>query len=693
MTARALVALAALAAAHPSADAWVAGLESASAAAAAPETTTVGKPTLPPAAESRAPGELFATGLRDFVEWAHPSADGCEGVASIDVVSRFPGGLRARYEIVCHGTRRGYEAILETREGTGVWQVSQGFETDTPTIAAAVRARRLQIPKETLPAAGEAVSPPPDNPGDTSPLDAVATPEAVRQAPPQFPEEAGRARLIGEARVAMLVDVSPEGEPKRARTLRGPDPDLGMRQAAIAAVLGWHFRPATLMGKPVRYFAPIEITFTGLPSESRLWSHRALFDLQVLSYDDATRAEDALRRLRAGEELKGVAPESALDSEWGLMPASALSPALRKALHEARVGSWSGPIVSEGRHILAHKRGEVYYAILPPASGSDVQYQIVHQRGIAESEALRHAIDDDIAAFMAERHRRDFVNEAAQLMGIHQTRSQVGQLVIHSDVLDDDETALLRNVVDATFRAHQEFWAGIATLRLFRQPVLVYAFQRRSDQQRVQQLWRGRHGGGASAVGEYLPASRILSFPCEPAGGHVPIPIAIHEAVHMLDYERVYGARVQPSKWFEEGMANYFGFSQIDSALHLDVGAIRRSGTIIVGHARVQFDPRTELREHLRLTRDEGPVPLLALLSASPDDPLWSGERSGRAYGAAWTLVHFLIHGDHGRREAAFRQYAGREAAGRGGLQAFQELFGSDLTALEAEWHDYEATL
>jgi hypothetical protein len=466
-----------------------------------------------------------------------------------------------------------------------------------------------------------------------------------------------------------------------------------MRQAAIAAVLGWHFRPATLMGKPVRYFAPIEITFTGLPSESRLWSHRALFDLQVLSYDDAARAEDAVRRLRAGEEVKGVAPESALDSEGGLMPASALSPALRKALHEARVGSWSGPILSEGRHVLAHKRGEVYYAILPPASGSDVQYQIVHQRGIAESEALRHAIDDDIAAFMAERHRRDFVNEAAQLMGIHQTRSQVGQLIIHSDVLDDDETALLGNVVDATFRAHQEFWAGIATLRLFRQPVLVYAFQRRSDQQRVQQLWRGRQVGGASAVGEYLPASRILSFPCEPAGGHVPIPIAIHEAVHMLDYERVYGARVQPSKWFEEGMADYFGFSQIDAALHLDVGTIRRSGTIIVGHARVQFDPRTELREHLKLTRDEGPVPLLALLSASPEDPLWSGERSGRAYGAAWTLVHFLIHGDHGRREAAFRQYAGREAAGRGGLPAFQELFGPDLTALEAEWHDYEATL
>jgi hypothetical protein len=647
-------------------------------------------PAGPPPA---APAELFAAGLRDFVEWAHPPSEGCDPVSSIDVVSRFAGGLRARYDMTCHGVRRSYEAILETREGAGVWQVSQGFESDAAGIAAAIKARLLKIPREALPPAGEAMSPPPDNPGDSSPLDAVAAPEPVRQSPPQFPEEAGRARLIGEARVAMLVDVSPEGDPKRARTLRGPDPDLGMRQAATAAVLGWHFRPATLAGKPVRYFAPIEITFTGLPAESRLWSHRALFDLQVLTFEDAAPAAEAVRRLKEGDEVKAVAPESALDSEWGLVPASALSPALRKALHEARVGSWSGPFASEGRQIVVHKRGEVYYAILPPGTGSEVQYQIVHQRGIAESDALRHAIDDDVAAYMAERHRRDFVNEAARLMGIHQTRTQVGQLVIHSDVLDGDETVLLGGVVDAAFRAHQEFWAGLATLRLFRQPVLVYAFQRRSDQQRVQTLWRGRHNGGSTAVGEYFPASRILSFPCEPAGGHVPIPIAIHEAIHMLDYERVYGAHVHPSKWFEEGMANYFGFSQIDSGLHLDVGTIRRSGTILVGHARVQFDPRTELREHLRLTRDEGPVPLLTLLAASPEDPLWSGERPGRAYGAAWTLVHFLIHGDHGRREAAFRQYAGREAAGRGGLQAFQELFGPDLTALETEWHDYEATL
>jgi len=37
------------------------------------------------------------------------------------------------------------------------------------------------------------------------------------------------------------------------------------------------------------------------------------------------------------------------------------------------------------------------------------------------------------------------------------------------------------------------------------------------------------------------------------------VPIVIHEAIHMLDYERTYGPGDQPSKWFEEGLATYCG--------------------------------------------------------------------------------------------------------------------------------------
>jgi hypothetical protein len=670
-------------------------------------------PSSPPAREDPArsgaaapaspPSDLFASGLRDFLDWAHPAEEGCVAIDRIEIVSRFAGGLRARYEVTCGAEHHLLEGILSTREAPGVWQVAAGFEANQKDVSEAIRSHLLRIPKEPLEGPGpppprvkgpNALQPPPENPGLSGPLDAVAPPVPVQEAPPLFPEEAGRARLIGEARVELLVDVSPRGEPHRSRTLRGPDPDLGMRAAAGAAVRGWSFRPALLGGHAVRYFAPIEITFTGLPPESRAWSHRALFDLQALSFDQAPAAREGIARLRAGASLEDVSPESALDADWGLVAAAELPGALRQALHEARVGAWTGPVAADGRQYVVRKSGEVYYAILPPGTGPEVQYQIVHQRGVAEGEALKQAIDADVADFMAERHRRDYMNEAARLMGIRQARVELGQLVIHSDALDVDETAVLGEVVNAAVRAHQEFWASVTTLRLFRQPVYVYAFGKRGDHVRLQQLWRGRRpAGAATAVGEYLPASRILAFPCEPARGHVPIPIVVHEAIHMLDYERVYAPRSQPSKWFEEGLANYFGFSRLDGDLRIDPGSIRSSATLVIGSARVQFDPRAELREHLRLTRIEGPMALEPLLAAGPDDELWAGGRSARAYGAAWTLIHFLRHGDRGRREAAFEQYAAREAAGRGGLAAFKEIFGPDLTALETAWHDYEATL
>jgi TonB family protein len=662
-----------------------------------PARTGAAAPAAPP------PGDLFASGLRDFLDWAHPADDGCTTIDRIEIVSRFTGGLRARYEVSCGSERRLLEGILSTREAPGVWQVAAGFEAEEKDVTDAIKSHLLRIPKEPLEGPGpppprvkgpSALQPPPDNPGPAGPLDAVAPPVPVRESPPAFPEEAGRARLIGEARVELLVDISPKGEPRRARTLRGPDPDLGMRTAANAAVRGWRFRPATLGGRAVRYFAPVEITFTGLPPESRAWSHRALYELQALSFDQASSAAGGIGRLRSGASIEDVSPESALDADWGLVPAAELPGALRQALHEARVGDWTGPVAADGRQYVLRKSGEVYYAILPPGTGPEVQYQIVHQRGVAEGEPLKQAIDADVADFMAERHRRDYMNEAARLMGIRQARVEVGQLVIHTDALNADETAVLGQVVNAAVRAHQEFWANLTTLRLFRQPVYVYAFGRRGDHVRVQQLWRGRRSAGAAtAVGEYLPASRILAFPCEPTGGHVPIPIVVHEAIHMLDYERVYPPRAQPSKWFEEGLANYFGFSRLDGDMHVDAGSIRSSASIVIGSARVQFDPRAELREHLRLTRVEGPMPLEPLLAAGPDDELWAGGRSARAYGAAWTLIHFLRHSDRGRREAAFEQYAAREAAGHGGLAAFKEIFGPDLAALETAWHDYEATL
>jgi TonB-like protein len=646
-------------------------------------------------------------GLEEFLKWAHPEGDGCASPADISIVQNWDGGLRARYRIGCAAPTRLLQGIFQVREKEGVWQIASGFEAEAPRIDAA-----LGPPPAASGPAGAApggISPPPKNANGApeTPLDAVAPP-AVRSEPsPVYPEEAGRARLIGEAHIELLVEVAPDGAPLRARPLRGPDPDLGMRRAAMEAVMRWRFDAARLAGKPLTFFRSVDVTFSGLPPESRDWVHRALFRLEAIVSEDELVVDEALRRVRAGEAFEKVAAGSgsaaARGSDWGLVSAATLPAAVRRALHEARVGDLAGPVAAEGRHYLILKRGEVYYALKPRPSG-DLTYQILHQKNAPEGDALKQAVERDIADYLAESRRQTYVNEAARLMGIRQSSAQVGRLEIRTDVLREDEIKTLGQVVESVVRTQQAFWSPLVTLRPFNQQILVYAWAREADHDRLHRMWQAGSEPPAepdrasktklwSFIGEYLPASHILSVPCERMGGHLNVPILIHEAIHMLDFERVYAAGTRPSQWFEEGLATYFGFSQIGARLDIEPGDIRRSGTIVSGNVRLQFDPRTPLQEYLRKIRDDGPMPLRALLESGAGDPTWTGERTIRAYCASWTLVHFLLHGARGAHRAAFAEYARAEARGAGGYDTFVRLFGPDLDSLEAAWHRYEEDL
>ncbi len=661
--------------------------------------------------------------LLEFLTWAHPAAGGCAPPSDPRIVARWPDRLRVDFAILCGAERHELAAVLETREGKGVWQVAEGFETEPDLLETAIASGAVRVPEP--PARGEEAEPsleppasrrasaPPSSPGpgiapppanqDESEgrpaIDGVVPPEALLEVHPEYPEEASRARLIGQARVELLVEVAPDGTPERTRPLRGPDPDLGLHRAAAEAVMRWRFRAATVAGRPVRYFAPVDLTFEGLPEESRSWVHRALFHVQAIVSSDPAPAEEAGRRLRAGEPLAQVvsalASGKAQGGDWGFVSATTLPAAVRKALHEIPVGETAGPIAADGLNYLVRKTGEIYYAILS-AADEEISYRIVHKLEAPEGEALRRAVEADIADYLAERRRRAYVNEAARLMGIGQRQIEIGQLLIHTDALDDEEVKMLGRVIQAAIEAHRQFWEAIVPLRPFKQQVLVYAFARKSDHDRLHRIWQAGKVAAAGLpgpAGEYIPASRILAIPCEDMEGHLPIPIVVHEAIHMLDYETVYEAGVVPSKWFEEGLATYLGFSQIDSQLRIEPGEIRRSGTIVSGGVRMQFDPRAPLREYHRRIAEGEPVPLRLLLAAGPDDPLWTGDRSALGYGASWTLLHFLKEGGKGKRRPAFSDYARLEARGQGGPEAFERLFGPDLEALADSWHAYEADL
>jgi hypothetical protein len=660
---------------------------------------------------------------RDFLAWIHPESAGCGAIEDLRLIARWDEGMRLRYRVGCPG-KQVRDAVIKVREGRGVWQVAGGYLAAPELLDREMRALGPQagaVGGERDEGPGGEMRPPPSNSevvGAVSPLQLISPARVTVGEKPEKPEEAGRSRLIGPARVEILVDVTRDGVPQRGRTLRGPRPDLGMRRAAIDAVLKWKFHPATLAAERVRSFVLVPITFEGLPAESTGWIHRALFHLEGIVSADRSDLDRVLSGVERGEAIavaaRGVAAGPARrpfpPGDWGMVAGTALPAALRRDLHSIPVGDIAGPVEAGRLYYLARKLGEVYYAIRSTA-GDEISYQIVHQRNPPEDGPLKMAIEADIAAYLAESRRTAFVNEAARLMGIRLERVELGRLVVHTDVLDREEIERLKQVVAAAIEVHESFWTPILQLRPFEEIITVYAFARAADHDRARSLWRAGSriepstpGGGDepdaraappiwSRAGEYIPASRILSIPCEEMQGHLPVPIVTHEAIHMLNFERVYSQGVRPTQWFGEGLATYYSFSRADSQLRIQPGTIRKTGTIDSGNILVRFDPREPLRRHLRRVQEDGPVPLRELLGAGPGGPLWGGGHSARAYGAAWTLVHFLNHGDKGRHRPRFLEYAGLEARGEGGLAAFTKIFGPDLSDLETAWHEYEQRL
>ncbi len=86
----------------------------------------------------------------------------------------------------------------------------------------------------------------------------VKAPEKLHAPPPQYTEIARKARITGVVIVEAIIDK--DGNVTNVKVLKGLP--MGLDQAAIDAIKGWKFRPATLNGKPVSVYYNLTVNFT-----------------------------------------------------------------------------------------------------------------------------------------------------------------------------------------------------------------------------------------------------------------------------------------------------------------------------------------------------------------------------------------------------------------------------------------------
>lgn len=77
----------------------------------------------------------------------------------------------------------------------------------------------------------------------------LVAPKVIWEAKPKYTPDAMRAKLQGRVKVQAVV--MPDGTVGRARVMESLDKDLGLDDAALAAIKQWRFEPGKLKGEAV----------------------------------------------------------------------------------------------------------------------------------------------------------------------------------------------------------------------------------------------------------------------------------------------------------------------------------------------------------------------------------------------------------------------------------------------------------
>ena len=94
----------------------------------------------------------------------------------------------------------------------------------------------------------------------------ITAPKPTNSVKPQYTAKAMQAKIQGSVIIGAVIEA--DGRVREARVLKSLDATLGLDENAIEAVKASSFRPALLVGTPVRSFKIFELYFSCCGGES-----------------------------------------------------------------------------------------------------------------------------------------------------------------------------------------------------------------------------------------------------------------------------------------------------------------------------------------------------------------------------------------------------------------------------------------
>ena len=173
----------------------------------------------------------------------------------------------------------------------------------------------------------------------------------------------------------------------------------------------------------------------------------------------------------------------------------------------------------------------------------------------------------------------------------------------------------------------------------------------------------------------------------------------VHEAVHHFNHTILGFPRDLSALWLDEGIANYFSNSRIDSEGTVHAGSLdkrmltgRRAGdstTLALPRgSREYYSPLARIYLLQEEIQSGWQFKLAELISPEARSKFYS-DNIARNYSSAWMLVHYLMEGKDGGYRESFMRYILEEIGGRGGVETLERTLGIPVDKLERELRAY----
>lgn len=223
--------------------------------------------------------------------------------------------------------------------------------------------------------------------------------------------------------------------------------------------------------------------------------------------------------------------------------------------------------------------------------------------------------------------------------------------------------------MDATFEEYERLFSGFGTRNA--KPTRLYIFGTR-DAYLVELERQGLNADNTAGVFFHDNQTAGLATFVEDQSGPEMYHVLQHEGFHQFAHLRIGDAL---PVWSNEGLAEYFG-----------------QAIMVRGVLRTGMAPASRIESIRRQIQENKTFPITELFAMSSkewgDRVTRGDERAGLMYDQSWSIVHFLIHADNGRRSAALNTYVKCASTGLQPDQMIAKAFGSAdaLAILERDW-------